>query len=124
MCDEKESLAVSSNPVTSQWADQRGFRPAIAFSEASSVAYQRRFLHVPGLYLLLFANDEAFLGMSDDLGTTLGEQPQEWHEHITGVRVMARSKKGLELIQDVLGLQREMIHQGIHLRPRPHRRTL
>ena len=104
--------------AVNEWADRRGFRPTITYAEATSLVYQRRFSHVPGLYLMIFSNGELFVGMADDLGATLPQQPPAWHADIVGVRLMARSKKGLELAQEALRLQHEVQEKGFTIHPR------
>ena len=78
-----------------EWADKRGFRPEIPYAESTSLKYQRRFSCVPGLYVFIFTNGDIFVGMADDLGETLTRQPEQWVSEISGVRLMARSKKAL-----------------------------
>lgn len=112
MSDDTQHAAIN------EWADKRGFRPEIPYSEAISIKYQRRFSHVPGLYTLIFANGDLFVGMADDLGDTLTKQPTSWQDDIIGVRLMARSKKGLGLAQEAMGLQREVQAQGFTIHPR------
>ena len=68
-------MTTLSMPLLTSGRDKRGFRPEIPYSEAISIKYQRRFSHVPGLYTLIFANGDLFVGMADDLGDTLTKQP-------------------------------------------------
>lgn len=112
MSDEK-TLRDSIN----EWADARGFRPSISFSEATSTNIQRRISKVPGLYALVFANDDVFVGMANDLAVALSSQPQDWQPNIVGVRVMPRSKTGLALVNEAVKLQREAQRKGFNPPP-------
>ena len=102
-----------------EWADKRGFRPEIPYAESTSLKYQRRFSCVPGLYVFIFTNGDIFVGTADDLGETLTRQPEQWVSEISGVLLMARSKKGLDLAQEAMALQREVQSQGFTIHPRP-----
>ena len=63
--------------------------------------------------------NEWAVGTADDLGETLTRQPEQWVSEISGVRLMARSKKGLDLAQEAMALQREVQSQGFTIHPRP-----
>lgn len=98
-----------------QWCELRGFRPGVSFAEATSTNNLRRVAKVPGLYVLIFKNEDVFVGMANDFSTALQKQPEEWHEEISEVRLMPRSKSGLALVNEAVQLQQEAQKQGFKL---------
>ena len=117
VCIVNSPIAVKLHNFFISPSRYRGFRPEIPYAESTSLKYQRRFSCVPGLYVFIFTNGDIFVGTADDLGETLTRQPEQWVSEISGVRLMARSKKGLDLAQEAMALHREVQSQGFTIHP-------
>lgn len=102
-----------------QWCETRGFRPGVSYEEATTTRNLRRVAKVPGLYTLIFTNDDVFVGMANDFATALENQPEEWHSEIPEVRLMPRSKSGLALVHEAVQLQQEVQKKGFTLHQLP-----
>jgi len=106
-----------------EWCENRGFRPSMSFDEATTTSNLRRVAKVPGLYTLIFNNDDVFVGMANDFSVTLAAQPEPWQSEIAEVRLMPRSKSGLALVNEAVKLQQEAQRLGFTLHALPEQST-